>query len=264
MNSTRLTSNIKDSGIRFEMSSKHREFLLQQKYKFGFPESRFGEIVYYRTYSRMKEDGSQENWHDTVIRVIDGLFTIRKWWFSLHNLPWKEELAQNRAVQMATNMLQMKWLPPGRGLWIMGTDYIYERGGMALYNCAFVEIEDLEKDCSWLMDALMCGCGVGFGISDKPQTLSKPSGQYQSTYTIPDSREGWVESIRHLIKSYLDIERKIEWAFNYDEIRKYGEPIKGFGGTSSGPEPLRMLPSRSLITIPLKGAIRTSGLKSRF
>ena len=28
-----------------------------------------------------------------------------------------------------------KWTPPGRGLWMMGTDYVYQRGGAALNNC---------------------------------------------------------------------------------------------------------------------------------
>lgn len=153
---TTLVSNIKDSGIRFHLSSANEKILREQEFKFGFPESRFGEIVYHRTYSRMKDDGTQESWHDTVVRVINGLFTIRRWWFALHNLPWRESVAQEKALRMSVNMLQMKWLPPGRGLWIMGTDYIYERGAMALYNCAFVEVENLDKDCSWLMDALMC------------------------------------------------------------------------------------------------------------
>lgn len=116
---TTLVSNIKDSGIRFKLSSANEEILREQNFKFGFPESRFGEIVYHRTYSRMKEDGTQENWHDTVVRVINGLFTIRRWWFALHNLPWHEQLAQERALRMAVHMLQMKWLPPGRGLTII-------------------------------------------------------------------------------------------------------------------------------------------------
>lgn len=240
-----LAINIKDSGIRFILSQDYEDIIRDLKYSFGYQDSHFGEIVYHRTYSRIKEDGSQENWPDTVIRVINGIFTIRKWWFIIHNLPWNEESSQEKAFSMACSMLQMLWLPPGRGLWSMGTDYIYERGSMALYNCAFIEIKDLSKDICWLMDALMCGCGVGFGIIDKPQNLTKPLGA-AVLYTIPDSREGWVESVKMVIDSYL-IPNSAEVLFNYDKIRKYGEPIKGFGGTASGPDPLRVLHQRIVV-----------------
>lgn len=111
-----LQINIKDSGTKFAMSKDKEEILREQKYNFGFSDSNFGEIVYRRTYSRVMKNGQQEDWPDTVIRVINGLFTIRKWWFIIHNLPWNELEAQERALEMSISMLQMKWLPPGRGL----------------------------------------------------------------------------------------------------------------------------------------------------
>jgi len=40
-----------------------------------------------------------------------------------------------------------------------------------------------------------------------------------------------------LINSYLKPDQKV-LEFNYDQIRLYGEPIKTFGGTAAGPEPL--------------------------
>jgi ribonucleoside-triphosphate reductase (thioredoxin) len=239
-----LAINIKDSGIRFVLSENREKILREQKYDFGFSDSHFGEIVYRRTYSRIMENGQQEDWPDTVLRVINGIFTIRKWWFVMHNLPWDEESSQEKALEMAVSMLQMKWLPPGRGLWVMGTDYIYERGGMALYNCAFVEIRNLSKDIPWMMDALMCGCGVGFGITDKPQELVYNDEGPSFIYKIPDSREGWVKSVYYLIRSYLPDEDNVRIEFSYDEIRPYGKPITGFGGTASGPEPLRVLHQR--------------------
>ena len=56
-------------------------------------------------------------------------------------------------------------------------------------------------------------------------------------YIIPDTREGWIESLRLLLESYFHGIAPIE--FNYTKIRKAGEPIKGFGGVSSGHEPLK-------------------------
>ncbi len=62
--------------------------------------------------------------------------------------------------------------------------------------------------------------------------ISKEKPQYQ----IPDTREGWVESLKLLLESYFHGQAQVE--FDYSKIRLAGEPIKGFGGVSSGPEPL--------------------------
>jgi ribonucleoside-diphosphate reductase alpha chain len=51
------------------------------------------------------------------------------------------------------------------------------------------------------------------------------------TYEIPDTREGWVESVRLLINSYLK-PNQANVKFDYDLIRPLGAPIKGFGGTA--------------------------------
>ena len=58
-------------------------------------------------------------------------------------------------------------------------------------------------------------------------------------FIIPDTREGWVESIKILIKSYF--EGKNQPYFNYSKIRPFGAPIKTFGGISSGYESLKKL-----------------------
>ena len=57
-------------------------------------------------------------------------------------------------------------------------------------------------------------------------------------YEIPDTREGWVESLRLLLESYFHGFLLVE--FDYSLVRPAGVPIKGFGGvSSSGPEPLK-------------------------
>ena len=43
--------------------------------KFGF--NGVGELAYLRSYSRMKEDGRQEKWFETVERVVNGSFTMQ-------------------------------------------------------------------------------------------------------------------------------------------------------------------------------------------
>ncbi len=60
------------------------------------------------------------------------------------------------------------------------------------------------------------------------------------TIQIPDTREGWVESVSTLINSYLKPEQPI-YVFDYSLIRPAGTPIKTFGGTAAGHEPLEKL-----------------------
>jgi hypothetical protein len=65
---------------------------------FGF--NGLGELVYLRTYSRIKEDGTQEQWHETVRRVVEGCYTMQKRWITDHNLGWSDRKAQRSAQEM--------------------------------------------------------------------------------------------------------------------------------------------------------------------
>lgn len=56
---------------------------------------------------------------------------------------------------------------------------------------------------------------------------------------IEDSREGWVNSVKLLLDSYFI--GKNEIVLDYSKIRPEGILLKGFGGISSGPEPLKNL-----------------------
>ncbi|MEE8589345.1 MAG: fused protease/ribonucleoside-triphosphate reductase, partial [Sulfurimonadaceae bacterium] len=122
---------------RFALKEAFCDEIRSKTARFGF--GGFGEATYYRTYSRIKRDGSQEHWPDTVIRVIDGVMSVRKNHYVMNRLAWDEERWQDYARRLAGAMFEMKWLPPGRGLWVMGTDYVYERGGAALNNCGAVD-----------------------------------------------------------------------------------------------------------------------------
>lgn len=221
---------------RFRLNAEARAEIRAMPYHFGF--DGFGEATYYRTYSRTMADGRQEAWPDTVLRVVDGVFTIRKDWYEKQRLPWDEGYWQTTAAEMGRAILNMEFLPPGRGLFAMGTDYVYERGSMALFNCAATTCENLESDLGWVMDALMCGVGVGIETIPTKVELHTPSGE-PVLYVIPDSREGWVESEELLIRSYVEGSNPIQ--FDYSKIRPEGTPLKGIGGYAAGPDPLRKL-----------------------
>jgi ribonucleoside-triphosphate reductase len=198
-----------------------------------------------RTYSRTKLDGTKEKWHETVERVVNGTFNMQKRWMKHIGLVWDDYLAQNTAQQMYDRIFQMKFLPPGRGLWAMGSPITEERGlYAALNNCAFVSTADISKLKSpaepfcFLMEAAMLGVGVGFDTKGASTIIIKGVAKDTTSveYTIPDSREGWVESVCMLLDAYfLQLPRP---AFDYSAIRPAGEPIRGFGGVSSGPQSL--------------------------
>jgi adenosylcobalamin-dependent ribonucleoside-triphosphate reductase len=100
-----------------------------------------------RTYSLLKKDGENEAWFETIRRVVEGTYFIQKKHIIKNGLGWSEHRGQKSAEEMYDRMFNMKFLPPGRGLWAMGTDMINERGLYeALNNCFGGETEILTKD----------------------------------------------------------------------------------------------------------------------
>lgn len=205
-----------------------------------------GEITFLRTYSRLKEDGTKETWAEVCERVINGMYSLQKDHAKSNRLPWSDSKAASSAKEAYDRLFQLKWTPPGRGLWVMGTAIVnQQRNSAALQNCAFVSTESMSKlnpakPFAFLMEASMLGVGVGFDDkgADKDFTIYKP--QQGEEYVIPDTREGWVESTSAIINAYLRADTKAP-LFRYEEIRPAGTPIKTFGGTAAGSEPLERL-----------------------
>jgi ribonucleoside-triphosphate reductase (thioredoxin) len=219
----------------FSLNENAVDIIHDMEPEFGY--DGFGEFLFYRTYSREKMDDTNENWADCVIRNINGTFSIRKDWYIRNRIPWDEAYWQKYALEMAISMFRMEWSPPGRGLWMMGTNFMYERGSMALYNCAFTYLtsDNFAEDIEWLMDCLMLGVGVGFEPTTDPMPVYEPRGYYHNI--IDDSREGWANSTKLLIQAYT-IPGARKPINNYSQLRRKNEKIKGFGGKASGPEPL--------------------------
>ena len=233
------------------MSIEHKKFSLSdnfiEKYKtkkppFGF--NGLGELTYFRTYSRLKEDGQKEQWWETIQRVVEGTYNIQKDWIEKRRLVWNSHKAQYSAQEMYDRMFTMKLLSGGRGLWANGTDIITKKGlTEALFNCVFISSDNIKKSprypFTFTFDMLMCGCGVGFDTKGAGLIEVKPQIDTTSEYIIPDTREGWVESLGLLIDSFFS--KSSVPIFDYSKIREAGLPIKTFGGTSSGPAPLKLL-----------------------
>jgi len=225
----------------FKLSEIFLESYKTKTPNFGF--NGLGEFVFYRTYSRIQEDGGKEEWWQVCQRVIEWVFTKQKEWINHYNLGWSNTKAQKTAKEMYDRMFEFKWLPPGRGLWAAGTAITEERKlYAALNNCSFVSTQNLREDLSkpfeFLMDMSMLGVGVGFDVLGAGQiNIKNPNKNNTEIFKIEDSREGWVSSLQMLLDSYFLDKNKVE--FDYSLIREAGSLIKGFGGVSSGYKPLQ-------------------------
>jgi ribonucleoside-triphosphate reductase len=233
----------------FKLSDDFVSTYKERKAPFGYRDAAgnsVGEITFLRTYSRKKEDGTKETWAEVCERVTNGTYSIQKDYAKQQRLPWSDTKAASSAKEFFERLFELKFSPPGRGLWVMGTDIVnVQKNSAALQNCAFVSTKEMTKadpakPFAFLMEASMLGVGVGFDDkgADKDFIIYAPQGE--ETYEIPDTREGWVESTTALINSYLKPDSKNP-VFNYEAIRPEGTPIKTFGGTAAGHQPLEKL-----------------------
>lgn len=202
-----------------------------------------GKFVYARTYSRIKDDGSNEQWYETIQRVVEGTFSLKKRHFMENHMYWREEKELKKAKKMYDLMFNMKFLPGGRGLWSMGSKITEDKQlYAALNNCAFCSTGDIDKTkvepFAFFMDACMLGVGVGFDTSGAGKIMIyKPNEANKIIHKIEDSREGWVKALEMFLNSYFDMNQSfIE--FDFSGIRSAGTPLGHFGGIASGPEPL--------------------------
>ena len=237
---------------KFKLSDKFIEKYQKVKPPFGF--NGLGELVYMRTYSRIKDDGSNEQWWETIRRVVEGTYRMQQKHIDAYNLGWDSAHAQRSAQEMYDRMFNMKFLPPGRGLWAMGTSVVEDKGlTAALLNCAFISTEDMQDNptepFTWLMDCSMVGVGVGYDTKGAGSFTIKGinSKRPLTKYVVSDDREGWVESTGMLLDHIFSGRGPIE--FDYSKIRPAGQLIKGFGGVAAGPDPLRELHERIMENI---------------
>lgn len=206
------------------------EFL--NKYKDKQPNWGFqglGYVVYHRTYSRPMSNGKMEEWADTIARCINGAQTIGA------------DYTKEEAEKLYDYIFNLKCSFAGRMLWQLGTDGIAKYKANSMLNCWFCQINTLEAFC-FLFENLMLGGGVGFSVRredvhELPKIKEHVRVAHLATkdadFIVPDSREGWVNLLRKVLKAYYETGK----SFTYSTIlvRGKGEPIKGFGGTASGP-----------------------------
>ena len=203
-----------------------------------YEDNLLGKVVFLRTYSRVKNDNTKETWLDTVVRVVEGVMSIRKTFFIKNNLNW--EVDNSFIEEFAIYLYQMRFTPPGRGLSCLGTKHVAEKGSAFLFNCFAIELESLPRDCSHILDFLACGIGAGVGLNFKGDILEPRNETY--THIVGDSREGWAEGLYAIINAFSLNEEGKQGKFpifDYSLIRSEGAPISS-GGISSGYKPLKI------------------------
>lgn len=194
------------------------------------PWGEIGYIVYKRTYARPTKGGTEE-FPDTVNRVVEAC-----------NKQLKCNFTTEEQEELRDIFLQLKGMVAGRFLWQLGTKTVNDLGLASLQNCAFSTVDHPVRPFTWAMDMLMLGSGVGYNIQKEfvyelPRVRRSTITRKDTTdadFIVPDSREGWVNLLRKVLESHFDGDGIKSYSTVC--IRSAGAPIKGFGGTASGPE----------------------------
>lgn len=194
-----------------------------------------GYLVYKRTYARaIEKENRSEEFPETIERVVTACRTQLKCGFT----PEEEEY-------LRYIMLNMKGLVAGRFLWQLGTTTVNKLGLASLQNCATTVINEPIVPFVWAMDMLMLGSGVGYNIQREyvyeiADLVKKAKITHKNTtdaeHIVSDTRGGWCTLLQKALEAHFVTGK----GFSYSTIcvRAKGTPIKGFGGTASGPDVL--------------------------
>lgn len=221
--------------------------------------SQTGQIVFDRTYSRVKPDGSKESWFETVDRVVDGNLALVD---ERHQLPGERE-------ELIRLIREFKLIPAGRHLWASGV-----RNAQHLFNCWVAPWPgDISGHCEFTFLRLMEGGGVGANYSNHYLEHYPPVQQelfvhivcdpehadyeamkeagilsteydpdWMGAYEVEDSREGWAAALTDLIDThYREDVSHYNRVYDVSRVRPQGAKLKTFGGQASGPLPFAQM-----------------------
>src|SRR5690606_22936333 len=169
---------------------------------------------------------------------------------------------------LKTLLYDLKITPAGRHLWASGV-----KGRQYLYNCFVSGWEDDSplSHFGFTFMRLMEGGGVGANYSSRYlsnfPTVIKPlsveivcspahsdyetlrpllSTQYhhewEGAFAVEDSREGWASALSDLLSAYFHTDvSHTQRVYDVSRVRPSGAPLRGFGGSASGPYPLALM-----------------------
>jgi len=111
-----------------------------------------------------------------------------------------------------------------------------------VYNCAYLPLDHIDS-FNEIMFLLLGGTGVGYSVQkhhvDQLPPVNKPYAKRSRRFLIGDSIEGWADSIKVLMKSYMGERRSSKIQFDFSDIRPKGALLVTSGGKAPGPQPLK-------------------------
>lgn len=189
------------------------------------------EYTFVSKYARyVPELNRRETWNEAVERVRD--MHVRRYPEIKEDIEWAFDQVRQKRVLGSQRALQFGGKP-------------IEKKNARIYNCIASYCDRLRffQECFWL---LLCGCGTGFSVQKHhvaklPEFTKKKKGT--KVYLIPDSIEGWADSLGVLLSSYFGDGDFPEYEghtvqFNYSLIRPEGAPLASSSGKAPGPKPL--------------------------
>jgi len=194
-------------------------------------EQEISNYIFVSRYSRFNEKlGRRETWDEAVSR----LETMHLKKFNYLSKEDKDE------IKWAFDMVRAKRVVPSMRSLQFGGKAI-EAHQARIFNCSVRHVDSI-RSFAEIMYLLLCGCGVGIGVSRfflrrLPDLVdAKDKTGTVVTYSIEDSMEGWADSVEALLMCYFKntpyTGRKI--CFDYSKIRKKGTPLKTGGGKAPG------------------------------
>jgi ribonucleoside-triphosphate reductase len=213
--------------------------------------------LYADYYKWRDQDNRFETWEEACEDIIDG---HRMKYFGKRNVlePYFRKATKIIKTQRA--------LASQRNLQFRGPQVLQHNARM--YNCTSLYIcrERAFQESFYLG---LCGCGVGWGLLIPMVNNLSPIAKRTKgtkTYIIPDSIEGWADSLGVLMSSYFTENQPFpeyagyEIKFDYSEIRPEGAYING-GYKAPGPEGLKQALEK--IEALIENWLETEGSKVR-
>lgn len=194
--------------------------------------SEIANFIFTDKYARHNEIMSRrETWEEDVSRVE-----------KMHLDKFKKTLSKEdlELIKKAFDAVREKRVVPSMRSMQFGGKAVLAHNPR-IYNCAVRHIDSI-RSFAEVFYLLLCGCGVGFGLSkhfvNRLPDLVGPNDKTGAvvTFVVEDSIEGWADTIEALLNCYFRNTaysgRKI--VFDFSRIRPEGAKIKTGGGKAPG------------------------------
>ena len=207
--------------------------------------------LFYRTYSRLTDEGQRESWEQVCRRTVAGLKELGA-------------LTDDETALLTRMQRQVVALPSGRWLWVGGTDWSKKPENFSgSYNCTSTNVTDW-RAFGLMMDLAMQGCGTGAVLEDRYISQlpvirnrlnvvidgeigsARPEEKHDKTLVdsednrvlivVGDSRQGWAESYQRLLELSADPSFDgpvVDVFVDLSSVRPSGARLRGFGGIAN-------------------------------